>query len=290
MAGDKARKRRYVVRCKDTSCNWIGRRRGETDARKSPCPKCSGPVGISGRGIGRTPNPGKQRLNGKPVDGPGTELPVPATFDLPTRGIPITPALVEQICATVAQSRVKPEVAAAHCGIGRDVWIRWLAKAQSDAKAPNPEKSIFVSLQLSLEKALADAEIQLAGKGIDLAEAGKGTWPAAYRHLESLVPDRWLRESKVSMALSVTGGAIDTPPAPAADLAEYLERARLQGDTARVLQADAVDAAYIDIPAESSRIDRCGSEGQEGRTEQAKMGQIEAGPADTGDGWGDGGR
>ena len=90
------------------------------------------------------------------------------------------------------------------------------------------------------------------------------------------------------MALSVTAGGVDTPPAPAADLAEYLDRARLQGETARALQAGAIDASYTDVSP--SRIDRTETEvqaeqGQAGRTDRAK-----AEPTDTGDGWGDGGR
>jgi len=262
MAGDKARKRRKTVYC--DPCKWRGSRRNG-DALRNPCPKCGRDVRISTRGIGRPPKPGGAH--------PVRPIVIPDALSIPERyrtRSNITIPLIEAIERRIAQSQVSPVTAALAEGVPDSTFANWMKKGREDqAKGEN---SVFAALVGIASKGRAEAECILAERGQDLALNGKSTWMAPYRHLESLVPERWLRESKIALNAQVLVATVDLPPAPAADLSEYLTRATA---------IDAVQPVTV-----LSHIDRNETEGAQDRP----VGQQIATEDDSGDGWGDGGR
>ena len=269
MAGDKARKRRKTVYC--DPCKWRGSRRNG-DALRNPCPKCGRDVRISTRGIGRPPKPGGAH--------PVRPIVIPDALSIPERyrtRSNITIPLIEAIERRIAQSQVSPVTAALAEGVPERTWQNWLKQGAEDQT--RGEDSIFAATLAIATKGRAEAECVLAKRGQDLAIAGTRTWQAPYRHLESLVPERWMKESKIALNAQVLVASVDLPPAPAADLSEYLTR------------AVAIDAVHPALAP--SHIDRNETEGAIDRPirqpEDEARQQI-ATEDDSGDGWGDGGR
>lgn len=169
-----------------------------------------------------------------------------------TSGIPetyrarsiISPAVVKAIAQRISTFRVHPEVAAAAEGVPKTTFRDWMKKAdQAIARQEDAGESIFAALAVAVLKASAEAECDLASKGISLAEVGKSTWMAPYRHMESLFRERWQKTEKLEISGQVDH-RLDTPPEPAKSLSEWGKRAFEQHSVAVALQSQAVDVEY----------------------------------------------
>lgn len=180
-----------------------------------------------------------RRKDAKPL--PPPDYGIPLYVDFP-RDPPLDLHLIESVCSIISEGNY-PGVAASALGILSGTWSKWMARGQQEAE--ESKETLFVTLWKRVQKATADAEICLVGETKSLyRERQTASWMGPMTILERSRRDRWGRSEKVEISGTLSVAAVESPPQPAANLAEYLDRARLQAQASRELQAQAVDAEF----------------------------------------------
>ena len=136
-------------------------------------------------------------------------------------------------------------------------WLKFADRDENDGKYPgfgtSPDLSPYLVFRDSVKIARAQSEAKLLRKGHELANANAKTWMMPFRVLEASYPDRWAQKQQVTIDHTIHA-TIEAMPEPPKTLSEALDRARLQAETARDIQAIAVDAEYKVALVENGNI------------------------------------